>query len=524
MITRSGGNEYHGGGFEFVQNNIFNAENPGTKLTNPTAKGYTAVPPFHFNDFGWKLGGPIPFIQRKGKLFFFAGQEWKKFRGVYPGLTAASVQETFPTAMEAAGDFTDIYKGGTGLVLKTPAVIPAGCAGVLYTAPNVINPACITGDGAAVAALYTSAAKLSVLGALPTSTATNNLTFNLPNPLNLREDIVRVDEHANDKQSFYFRYIHDDVAIYNPYSTFGTAGAIPVDPDLRSRPGYNIQIGWVDVIRPTLINEVRFNADWHKQTTPLQGVAWKKTPYGFAFIPPLGNPTQFPDGLPTISFTAINNFPTAAPAGVNGPAPNYLLSPTADINPADNLTWQKGTHSLKFGAEFARNRKTQNSRTNYDGTINFSANAGATTGSNSTGDPFADALLGNFNTLGQSSAVTVGQFRFNDFEAYAQDTWKVTRKLSLVLGLRYIYTTPTYAQGNNMTNFNPFTFDVSLEPTFKGGPATSTIDPASPGLCSGPLLNVVGTPVLTIECNGLQRPGQVPGDQAHRVPVTTADP
>jgi len=524
VITRSGGNEYHGGGFEFVQNNIFNAENPGTKLTNPAAKGYAAVPPFHFNDFGWKLGGPIPYIQRKGKLFFFAGQEWKKFRGVYPGLTAASVQETFPTAMEAAGDFTDIYKGGTGLVLKTPAVIPASCAGVLYTAPNVINPACITGDGAAMAALYMSAAKLSVLGALPTSTATNNLTFNLPNPLNLREDIVRVDEHANDKQSFYFRYIHDDVAIYNPYSTFGLAGAIPVDPDLRSRPGYNIQIGWVDVIRPTLINEVRFNADWHKQTTPLQGVAWKKTPYGFAFIPPLGNPTQFPDGLPTISFTAINNFPTAAPAGVNGPAPNFLESPTADINPADNLTWQKGNHSLKFGAEFARNRKTQNSRTNYDGTINFSANAGATTGSNSTGDPFADALLGNFNTLGQSSAVTVGQFRFNDFEAYAQDTWRVTRKFSLVLGLRYIYTTPTYAQGNNMTNFNPFAFDVNLEPTFKGGSATSSINPTSPGLCSGPLQNVVGTPVLTIECNGLQRPGQVPGDQAPRVPVTSADP
>ena len=524
VITRSGGNEYHGGGFEFVQNNIFNAENPGTKLTNPTAKGYTAVPPFHFNDFGWKLGGPIPYIQRKGKLFFFAGQEWKKFRGVYPGLTAASVQETFPTATEAAGDFSDIYNGGKGLVLKTPAVIPASCAGVLYTAPNVINPACITGDGAAMASLYSSAAKLSVLGALPTSTATNNLTFNLANPLNLREDIVRVDEHANDKQSFYFRYIHDDVAIFNPYSTFGAAGAIPADPDLRSRPGYNIQIGWVDVIRPTLINEVRFNADWHKQTTPLQGTAWKKAPYGFAFIPPLGNPTQFPDGLPTISFTAVTNFPTAAPAGVNGPAPNFLESPTADINPADNVTWQKGNHSFKFGAEFARNRKTQNSRTNYDGTINFSANAGAKTGSNSTGDPFADALLGNFNTLGQSSAVTVGQFRFNDFEAYAQDTWKVTRKLSLVLGLRFIYTTPTYAQGNNMTNFNPFAFDVSHEPIFTGGSASSSISPASPGLCSGPLLNVVGTPVLTIECNGLQRPGQVPGDQAQRVPVTSADP
>jgi len=524
VITKSGGNQYHGGGFEFIQNNIFNAENPGTKLTNPTAKGYAAVPPFHFNDFGWDLGGPIPYLQRKGKLFFFAGQEWKKFRGVYPGLTAASVQETFPTAMEAMGNFTDVYNAGTGLVLKTPAVIPAGCAGVLYTAPNVINPSCITGDGAAIASVYASAAKLSVQGALPTATATGNMTFNLPNPLNLREDIVRVDEHPNDKQSVFVRYIHDDVAIYNPYSTFGAGGAVPVDPDLRSRPGYNIQIGWLDMIRPTLINEVKFNADWHKQTTPLQGSGWMKTPYGFQFIPPLGNPTTFSNGLPTISFTAVTNFPTAAPAGVNGPAPNYLESPTADINPADNVTWQKGSHSVKFGAEFARNRKTQNSRTNYDGTINFSANAGATTGANSTGDPFADALLGNFNTLGQSSAVTVGQFRFNDFESYLQDTWKVNRKLSLVLGVRYIYTTPTYAQGNNMTNFNPYAFNVNMEPTFTGGLATSSINPASPGLCSGPLLNVVGTPVLTIECNGLQLPGEVPSDQKIRVPVTSADP
>jgi hypothetical protein len=526
VITRSGGNQYHGGGFEFVQNNVFNAENPGTKLTSPTAVGYAAVPPFHYNDFGWELGGPVPYIQRKGKLFFFAGQEWKKFRGVYPGLTAASVQETFPTAAEAAGNFTDIYNGGAtgGLTLKTPAVIPAGCGGILYTAPNVINPSCITGDGAAIAALYTAAAKLSVLGALPASTATGNMTFNLPNPLNLREDIIRVDEHVNDKQSVYFRYIHDNVNIYNPYSTFGAAGALPVDPDLRDRPGYNYQIGWVDVIRPNLINEVKFNADWHKQRTPLEGTAWEKTTYGFAFIPPLGNPSQFPNGLPTISFTAVTNFPTAAPAGVNGPAPNFLESPTTDINPADNVTWQKGNHSVKFGAEFARNRKTQNSRTNYDGTINFSATAGATTGANSTGDPFADALLGNFNSLGQSSAVTVGQFRFNDFESYVQDTWRVTRKLSLVLGLRYIYTTPTYAQGNNMTNFNPFTFNPALDPTFTGGLATSNINPASPGLCSGPLLNVVGTPVLTIECNGLQRPGVVPADQAHAVPVTASNP
>lgn len=539
VVTKSGGAQYHGSGFEFVQNNTFNAENAGTKLTNPTATGYTAVPPFHFNDFGWDVGGPIPYLQPKGKLFFFGGQEWRKFRGVYPGLTTASAQETFPTAAEATGDFTDVYNGGTGLVLQTPAVIPASCSGgVLYTAPNVINPTCISGDGAAIAKLYTETAKLSTLGALPTSTLSNNLSFNLANPLNLREDIARIDERFNDRQSIYFRYIHDNVDIYNPYSTFGAAGSLPVDPDLRNRPGYNMQLSWTDVIRPTLINEVKLNADWHSQRTPVQGTAWMKSAYGFQFVPPLGNPTQFPNGLPTINFTVVSGFPTSAPASVQGPAPDFLEAPTTDINPADNLSWQYHSHAFKFGAEFARNRKTQNSRTNYDGVLSFANTAGATSaatciagkptpincGSNSTGDPFADALLGNFNSLGQNSAVTIGQFRFNDFEAYGQDTWKVTRKLSVVLGLRYIHTTPTYAQGNNMTNFDPFAFNTALEPTFNGGLATSSINPASPGLCSGPLTNVVGSPVLTIECNGLQRPGQVPGDQASRVPVTSADP
>jgi hypothetical protein len=529
VVTKSGGNHYHGGLFEFVQNNIFNAANAGTKLTFvpsvqvPALTGYNAVPPFHLNDFGWDLGGPIPYLQ-KGKLFFFAGQEWKRFRGSAPGLQSSTETQTFPTAAEAAGNFTDVLTGTTPLVLKTPAVIPASCGGILFTAPNVINPACITGDGAAIGNVYASAAKMSTLGGLPTAAAANNLTFNLPNPANLREDIIRVDEHLNEKQSIYFRYLHDNVLITNPYSTFGTTPQVPVDPDLRDRPGYNIQIGWTSVLSQSLVNEFKFNADWHKQRTPTVGTAFLKSNYGFQFIPPLGSPTVFPDGLPQLSFTAVSGFPTAAPTVVTGPAPNFLESPTADISFTDNFSIVKNNHAIKFGGSFARNRKTQNSRTNYDGLVTFAATAGATSGSNSTGDPFADALLGNFSSLSQNSALTEGQFRFNDLEFYLQDTWKVTPKLSLVLGLRYIRTTPTYTKGNNMTNFNPFSFSDALVPTFATAGTGSAISLASPGLCSGPQLNVIGTPVLTIECNGLQRPGDVPFDQAGSVPATFENP
>ncbi|MGO9591042.1 MAG: carboxypeptidase regulatory-like domain-containing protein [Candidatus Acidiferrales bacterium] len=527
VVTKSGGNQYHGGGFEFVQNNAWNAENPGTKLTNPSATGYAAVPPFHLNDFGWDLGGPIPYIQPKGKLFFFAGQEWKRFRGSAAGLQSASEQVTFPTAAEVSGNFTD-----QGIGLKVPALLPpnsgatAGCtAATFFSAANVINPVCLkTPDGLAIANLYTAAAKLSTLGALPTGVAANNLSFNLPNPADIREDIIRVDENANDKQSIYFRYLHDYVNITNPYSTFGNTSAglpseVPVDPDSRHRPGYNIQIGWTDIIGPNLISEFKFNADWHKQTTPLQGTSWEKSVYGFAFIPPLGNPPTFGAGLPEITFTGVSGFPTSGPVELTGPAPNFLESPTSDINPVENVTWIEHNHAIKFGVEFARNRKTQNSRNADNGNINFNAAS-----PNSTGDPFADALLGNFNTLSQNSANPIGQFRFNDLEGYLEDTWKVTHRLSLVMGVRYLYLRPTYAQGNNMTEFNPFAFNPGLEPTFTAVGGGSILTPSSPGLCSGPLLNVIGSPTYTIECNGLERPGAVPYDQAGRVPVTYVDP
>ncbi|MGH9572213.1 MAG: carboxypeptidase regulatory-like domain-containing protein [Candidatus Acidiferrales bacterium] len=523
VITKSGTNQYHGSGFEFVQNNAWDAETPSTKLTNPTARGYAAVPPYHLNDFGWSLGGPVPYLQQKGKLFFFAGQEWKKLRGSGAGLGTSSQQETFPTAAELSGDFGDLLgsgPGGSSLVLHAPAVVPAGCT----ITNNVMSPSCITTDGASIAKVYAAAAKLSSQGALPTTATSSNLSFNLSNPSNIREDIIRIDEHPNDKQSIYFRYLHDYVDINNPFSTFGSSSEVPVDPDSRNRPGYNYQIGWTYVISPTLISEFKFNADWHKQRTPVQGNAWERTTYGFAFVPPLGSPTTFPNGLPAISYTGTTGFPTSAPNQITGPAPNYLASPTADINPAENITWVKNNHSIKFGVEFARNRKNQNSRTNFDGALNFSPNAGASTGSNSTGDAFADALMGNFNSVSQSSAMTLGLFRFNDIEAYVQDSWKVTHKLSLVLGVRYVNSTPLYNQTNAMTNFNPFDYNVGEDAIFSTVGGSSTISPTSAGLCGGPLVNVVGQPVYTIECNGLERPGGIPADQLGRVPAAFTDP
>src|SRR5467141_2603177 len=81
VITKSGGNQYHGGAFEFVQNNIFNAENAGTKLTNPTATGYKAVPPFHSMTLDGTLEAPSRISSRKASCFSLPGKSGKSFAG-----------------------------------------------------------------------------------------------------------------------------------------------------------------------------------------------------------------------------------------------------------------------------------------------------------------------------------------------------------------------------------------------------------------------------------------------------------
>ncbi len=100
VVTKSGGNNFHGGAFEFIRNQIFDAIQPSQKLllaSAPNTPMSKLKPPLRFNDFGWDVGGPI----KKGKLFFFAGEEWKQIRQFAPAQTL-----TLPTTAEIAGDFS----------------------------------------------------------------------------------------------------------------------------------------------------------------------------------------------------------------------------------------------------------------------------------------------------------------------------------------------------------------------------------------------------------------------------------
>ncbi|HQR35096.1 MAG TPA: carboxypeptidase-like regulatory domain-containing protein [Blastocatellia bacterium] len=476
VVTRSGENKFHGGAFENLRNDKLDANNTFNVARGIKADGTPAVPrpALRFNNFGANFGGPII----KDKLFIFGGVEWKIIRQFTNSQT-----QTLPTSAELRGDFS----ARSTVFLKDP-LKTGTCSSTVQTAcfdnPKIIPANRITADGKAIAAVYAAMAQRAV-SFIDTPTS-NNALYQEPNPFHSREDLVRIDYRINSAHNVYGRYIHDKYDLIDPFGTFINS-ALPTIPTNRLRPGYSYQVGHTWMIRPTLINEAKINAAWNGQRVPPVGEFWKRSTYGFTFQQLWTNGGRYENGIPNVSITNFASFV--------GPSAS-LLSPTTDISVSDSITWVKGAHTLKTGAVFIRNRKDQNGRPNYTGAVSFNPSGNTLTTSNA----FADALLGNFRTYTETDSDPVAFFRFSQYDAYATDSYKLNRKLSLEFGVRYQYGLPTYAQQNNMANFDPSRYDPTKAVTVK---ADGTIDTTKGG-----------NPY-----NGLVRVGSgVPQDELGRVP------
>lgn len=453
VVTRSGGNSFHGSAFEYLRNDKLDANN----FFNKARTVEIPKPSLRYNDFGWSFGGPII----KDKFFFFAGQEWKKIRRF-----TASTGRSIPTSAERNGDFSFRLRGPDGIVgtdddgvLRNPANAASTCVAPTITngvitkaavrtgcfANNAVPANLITPDGKALANVFTAMASRAV-SYVDTPTA-NNAVYQEPNPFDVRQDILRLDYRFNERHSLYGRYLHDDYVLIAPFGTF-IDSQLPTIPTLRNRPSPSYQIGYTWMIRPTLINEAKANASWNGQRIPPVGDAWKRATYGFTYTQLFAGGGRYEDSIPNVNVSGFATFSGASAS---------LLSPTTDIAFSDNLSWIRGAHTIKTGMQYIRNRKDQNGRSLYAGNVTFNPSGNP----NSTGQAFADALLGNFRTYQEFSIDPIGFFRFNQFEAFANDSWRINRKLSLDLGVRYAYASPTYTQANNIVNFDPALYDPS---------------------------------------------------------------
>jgi hypothetical protein len=492
LVTRSGGNDFHGSAFEFLRNDKLDARSFFAPVR----------PTLRFNNFGYSFGGPIV----KDKLFFFGGQEWKYIRRL-----SSAQRRTVPSLAELNGDFSFRLRGPDGIVgtaddgvLRDPnnaantCVAPVISGGIVTTQANrtgcfgganvalrnIIPTNRITTDGRAIANVFRTS--IGLAAAFTNSPIGNNVTFQQPNPLDYREDILRIDYRINSKHNLYGRYIHDKNALIDPFGTFINT-QLPTIPSNRLRPGTSMQLSHTWMISPTFINEAKTTVAVVAQRIPPDGELWKRDTYGFAFQQLFTGGGRFENSIPD---TTINGF-----ASFFGAA-RSLLSPTTDINVSDTITLVRGNHTFKTGLSVTRNRIDQNARTTYAGQVDFNTGGNTRTSNNS----FADALLGNFRTYSEQALDPMGFFRFTQTEAFVADSWKFNRKLSLELGMRYQFGQPIYTQANNLANFDPSLYNPAQAVTIL---ANGNIDTTKGGN----------------RFNGLVRAGTgVPSEELGRVP------
>lgn len=457
IVTKGGTNKFHGVAFEDIRNNLFDA-----RPFFSAAKTH-----LRFNDFGFGVGGPI----LPNRLFFFVGQEYKRLRQ-----QNAPTLFTVPSTALLNGNFQGLPQ------LFFP--------GTTTPIPNNNISALITPDGKAIANVYRVMQSLGTFTDTPagaTALPTQNLSISPSNPLDFREDFVRLDLKINERNNVFGRWISDHNTLIDPYGTFSNGGVLPTVPTQRSRPGQSYLVSETFNFRPTVINQATFNFSFVSQHIPPSGINYLRSTYGFGFSKLFPTAGQYPTGIPSVSI--VNEAPFTGPYFA-------LNSPTTDIQAGDTVSIVKGTHLIKFGGVYIRDRIDQNGRPNYNGSVVFNPASNP----NTTGNALADALLGNFQTYTEASADPVGHFRFSQPEVFVQDTWKAARRLSLEFGVRWQDPLPLYTQGNNWGNFDPAYYN----------PATAITVTAN----TGRVVPGTGNPF-----DGLVRTNQpIPAGQAARVP------
>src|SRR5215472_8481680 len=382
LVTKSGTNALHGNAFEFYRGGAFNA-----KPTAFTPAGTTNDNLLR-NQFGGTIGGKII----SDKLFFFAG-----YQGTRQHSSGIATAHTF-TQAALAGDFTSLDS--------------AACKGTLNPKPlaapfsgNKVNPA-----------LFDSAAlKLATGGFIPISTdPCGRLGYAVPSIDN--EDLVvgRMDYNFNSKHSLYGRYLIDDFRAPAPFD--------PNNLILTQTPGnleraQSLTLGDNYSFGPSLINAAHVTVTRRRDN---RGVDPRDI-----------NPTTLGSNM----FSAIPDFLLLSVSGYFGVgcgtcAPGFFNVNT--LSATDDVDWIRGRHHFAFGAVVIRTQN--NTLTGFDenGTFAF--------GGTVTGDGLADFLLGRYNSSStgftQSRAQKVA-YRETIPGLYAQDTFRLNRRISLSAGLRW---------------------------------------------------------------------------------------
>jgi hypothetical protein len=421
VTFRSGTNELHGAAYEFLRNSKLDAKNYFDSRVNP-------IPPFHLNQFGVNLGGPvvIPHVfNGKDNLFFFADYEGKRVS------QAQTYISTVPTAAFRTGDFS-------ALLPKTILHVPGTTTPLPNNQVQQIDP---------------TAAKLMALYPLPNipgAGLVSNYLYNGALINNIDQGDIRVDYRAANS-SIFGRFSKENPATTNPgFLPTPAIGGGPGYPGLTLAPGNQVVLGYGRSFGPKTYYQARVG-----YSRLVEDIVDFDTLRG-NLAEELGIPNANAGGVPGL--TTINISGSAGLGDGNG-----NIKKVNNLWQVDQaLTWVKGSHELTFGFNWMSTRFAFLTPPKPNGTYTFNGSY--------TGYGMADFLYGR----PISSQLDVTQYfdliRFRP-SVYVQDNWRITQKLTLNLGLRDEMVTPWTERHDRLAVFDPG----------NGGTLVPVATPAHPG-------------------------------------------
>jgi hypothetical protein len=410
LVTKGGGNEFHGTLFEFFRNDKLNANDFFSNRAGIKRA------PLRYNNFGGTFNGPIV----KDRVFFFWSEEWRKERRGTGPLTAR-----VPTAQERVGDFSGPIRTGaiprdpfTGLPfpgnrIPQDRLSPAGLALMnIFPLPN--NPADPTG--------------------------TNWISTPLQ-PVDTRQDLIRGDIAVTDKMNVMVRYINETWVHGQASGNFWGDTPFPTLSSDWEQPSHSFAVKLTNTLGSTAVNEFQFSKAGND-------IFVTTNPAGDALNQQIAS--VFPTVFPRVEGTG---FPTVG-WGDGGYGNLWHQAPWE--NHQDLFIWKDdfakvfGSHSAKFGVLFSHNKKDE--QPNGGSGLYVIQSFGSR-----TGNPIAELLLRDLPlveyTEFERQDMTLG--RWKDFEFYGTDTWKTRSNLTFTWGLRYSRFAPAYAADNRITNWIP---------------------------------------------------------------------
>jgi len=489
LSIKSGTQKYHGTGYEFNRNTVYNANDFFNKFNLAAGAKPSPRQPTNYNIYGFNIGGPlsIPHVYNsdKKKTFFFWNEEWRNLK---VGSSTNSAN-TLPTA--------DIPKSGTDLTYVAPLF--ANTDATKGPVAGITVPETITDPTylATLKALNLTPGKpfpnntiphqlfdpnmVAYLnaGVLPApKSATGQSVESVPAPIKIRNDVARIDHSFNDKWQLLAHYIHENDVDNNAQTFLGwdTSNYRTINSSEVS-PAYSGTLKLTGTLSPNLLLETSINYD--SNTIDIDDSKNSAVPSGW------NAGSFFANGrtgeLPNVNY--------GAPYGTQeqmGSAPWHNAA--QDIEPKVDVSYTMGKHALKFG--FSYNRYTKNQQlfgdangqysltgnsSNFQYTGNQDAAActppsGGWSGANPApagcviGDGIMDGLLGLAGSYQQQNGQPIRHYVNFTPSVYAMDNWHVTPRLTLQLGVRWDALPQAWERQNYVSNFNPLHYSSVLAP------------------------------------------------------------